>query len=285
MFYLNCLNSMPSRESFGGFELSGDILGDAINENLELSYNEGSILASDKTASFDVVTDSTGKSWTSLRSCGTTEVFDWGTDLDSNEPLVWVHTDSVAIPLGIEVTLSLIHVDEGYLVCLKRGAIQVDVNGVLSTLVRGTSIRSDAKFSFQAFGECLPDNDDVQSSLYTCTMKATLREVKAKVGSRKNVYTTYTASCVPVKEACFYLDGRKAPAETEEPLESGYVRRGRPDLKRGNVEPPSEVEEESISLAKKRHPSNYGNRGTVTEYAEYAEGAKSFFDWVTKNEL
>lgn len=75
-------------------------------------------------------------------------LFNRGEDLD-DDPLIWIASPTVLIANGMPVEMSVIYLDDGLLVCLQKGAIQVQVDdeGTTQTLTRGIKgIDEDQKF-------------------------------------------------------------------------------------------------------------------------------------------
>ena len=88
-------------------------------------------------------------------------LFNHGRELDE-EPLIWIATRTVLVANNTDVQMGIIHLDEGLLVCLQKGAIQVQStdDGDTITLTRGIAGVSDDQRYMSATNESfkgLPD--------------------------------------------------------------------------------------------------------------------------------
>lgn len=154
MHFVNPANLPLSRKTFSDFTAvkveSGIASQDEVNITLTddgLSVSKAGI-AQDQPYKFDP-DRRPSKTFISDVKPGCSEgLFNRGEDFDK-DPLIWIVTETLMIANNMDVELGVIHLDDALLICLQRGAIQVQIDDEGNTLelTRGIDgIPEDQKF-------------------------------------------------------------------------------------------------------------------------------------------
>lgn len=192
-------------------------------------------------------------------------LFNRGEDYDE-DPLIWAATPTLMIANGMPVEMSVIYLDEGLLVCLQRGAIQVQVNddGDTQTLTRGLKhgISEDQKFMSASESNFAGMPTFAKDSILAVTLKRGIKQVK------KDTYSSLETSVKVHREASALLD-----------LESKFLQEEMARQEKAEAEAREAAireEEELEALARKREEAEAEiEKATKRERAKSSTSTKS----------
>lgn len=221
MHFVNFLGDIPAtRESFKGYKKGLKVYeGHSSYDDVDIVLRDGYIeVVKEGTVELDTgeVVEDVDTRYPTLLS-PSRDTFRFGEEYD-DEPLIWIAAESILLPSGEDVTMSYIPLDEGMLVCLQRGIIQVQVDSTGETmeLVRGLdSIPNVLRWMSASSGRFagIPETTHNHEAFLTFTINRKISNFKMKNMRQKGMnspedrcYLGFNGTFKAFKGQCFLID-------------------------------------------------------------------------------